>query len=296
MFAAAIEILRVQQWYKNLIVFVALIFSAHLFLETSLINGFLAFISLCLLSSSNYILNDILDIDKDLFHDKKRLRPLPSGRLSIRMALVEFILIFALALLISRYISDNFFILSILLFILSQAYNFYFKEIPFADVAVLSTNFMLRALLGAIAISVFVSPWLVLGSYLLALFLALSKRKSDLLILGEKAILYKKVFSVYTIEILDKLSLLVLCLLLICYCMYSFLGSPIQFTYIVPTIPIIFFLLFRYYYLGMNSPDLVRNPESIFSDKQLLGGFILFILILFVGLYGMEVFQWLSLS
>lgn len=285
MIAELIEVARPKQWYKNLIVFAAIFFSQNIFNLDMLTTTILAFVSLCLLSSGSYVLNDILDADADKHHDNKKKRPIAAGKLSSKIALVWVILLLLIGFLVSSYVNKSFFIISAILVLLMQAYNLIFKNIPFADVAILSTNFMLRAFSGAIAIDVPSSPWLILGAYLLALFLSIAKRISDMRALGKKASLYKKVFLTYTPELLDKFLIMAGTLLFITYCLYLFLRVHLNLLLIMATIPITFFLIFRYYYISISNGSIVRDPERVFSDIQMVIGMLLWIAILFIGFY-----------
>src|SRR3989339_881905 len=180
-------IMRPKQWYKNLVVFVAIFFSKGIFNLNMLEASILAFISLCLVSSATYITNDIIDAESDRHHDKKKSRPIASGRMSVQSAIILSFILYAAGFAISFYVGKLVLISVAVLVILSQIYNLWIKNIAFADITLLSTNFMIRAVIGGFAIGVTVSSWLILGAYVLALFLSTAKRKSDLAILGEKA-------------------------------------------------------------------------------------------------------------
>jgi 4-hydroxybenzoate polyprenyltransferase len=285
MLGELLEIMRPKQWYKNLIIFAAIFFSKNFFDIPMLITSITAFVSFCFLSSASYAINDILDSESDKNHDKKRKRPIPSGRLSPGIAALWAILLYIVGFSLAWIINVAFFASGAILVLLVQVYNIYLKNIAFADIATLSTNFMIRAVAGALAISVFFSPWLILGAYLLALFLSSAKRKSDLESLGENASSYKKVFEVYTPNLLNGIFLMSGTLLFMAYSLYSFLRSEMNTTMIMATIPIVFFLIFRYYYLTSKNHDISRSPERVFTDFQMIAGMALWILIIFIGTY-----------
>ena len=285
MLTELIEVARPKQWYKNLIVFAAIFFSVNIFNFDMFYATTLAFIALCFLSSGSYVINDIIDADTDKYHDNKKKRPIAAGKISSKIAILWAVLLLLIGFIVSSYINRSFFLISAILVLLMQSYNLIFKNIPFADVSVLSTNFMLRAFAGAVAIDVPSSPWLILGAYLLALFLSIAKRISDMRALGKKAIYYKKVFSVYTPEILDKFLIMSATLLFITYCLYLFLRAHLNLLLVISTIPITFFLIFRYYYISIHNGDLTRDPEKVFSDIQMVIGMLLWLVILFIGFY-----------
>lgn len=285
MFIELIKVMRPKQWYKNTVVFAALFFSKNFFNLAMLETVVLGFVALCFLSSSSYIINDIIDAKQDRSHDKKKNRPIASGKLPISLAIVWMVILLIVGVYISFTVGEKFTVLMAVFVIFLQSYNFYFKNIAFADISILSTNFMIRAVAGAIAINVIISPWLMLGTYLLALFLSSAKRKVDLETLGENAKKYKKVFEIYTIGLLDRILIVSSTLVFVAYCLYSFLGSLGNPTIMIATIPIVFFLIFRYYYLAISKNQIARDPENVFTDKQMLAGMILWIVILVTGLY-----------
>ncbi|MBU0591883.1 decaprenyl-phosphate phosphoribosyltransferase [Candidatus Micrarchaeota archaeon] len=280
-----ISTIRPKQWYKNLVVFVAIFFSGNIFNLPMLEQVIIGFVSLCIISSASYILNDIVDAKADRCHDKKKLRPIASGALSVPVAAVFAILLYISGFVLGSFVSTEFLLAGSLLVILTMSYTFYFKNIAFADIALLSSNFMVRAVAGAIAISVSISPWLLLGTYLMALFLSTSKRKADLDSLMNKAKDYKKVFEIYTSELLNTFLLMAGISLFITYCLYSFLGIAVHSLYLMATIPIVFFLIFRYYYFATTKSDIARNPERVFTDKQMVVGMLLWFIIFFISIY-----------
>jgi len=280
-----IEIMRPKQWYKNLIIFAAIFFSKSIFNVQLLQLTAIGFVVLCFLSSGSYALNDIMDAEADRHHDKKKHRPIASGRLNPFLAAVWAILLYAAGFSLAWLVNSSFLAACAILVILTQFYNILFKNIAFADIAILSTNFMIRAVAGALAINVLISPWLILGTYLLALFLGTAKRKADLESLGKKAADYKKVFETYTSELLDNFLLMAGTLLFITYCLYSFLGSSAHTVAIMATIPVVFFLIFRYYYLTAKKQDIARDPENVFTDVQMVAGMLLWLIIFFLGTY-----------
>lgn len=289
MIGEIIEISRPRQWYKNIVVFAALFFSKNLTNTEAILAAILAFVALCTLSSSAYVFNDIVDSKTDKNHDKKRNRPLPSGRLSAQVAGVWGIILLGIGLWVSTLIGTKFLLATIGFVVLTNAYNFLIKNIAFADVSSLSTNFMIRAVAGAYAIEVAPSPWLILGTYLVALFLAVAKRKTDLDILGQKAKEYKKVFEIYTTKVLEQFLGIVAGLLFMTYCLYSFLSSQAHSIVIMMTIPIVSFLIFRYYNFAITNNEISRSAEKIFGDLQMVSAIIIWGTLFLIGIYFNEI-------
>ncbi len=268
--ANCLKIARPTQWYKNLVVFVALAFSGNLFSPALFFKEIMAFAALCLVSSGNYALNDLRDAEQDKLHPEKRHRPLATGALSKNSAILLAIALLFTGFSLAWSLGELFFASAIALFALTQAYSLYFKQIAFADVLAISSNFVVRAVAGALAISVVFSPWLVLCSFLLALFLALAKRRSDIALLGEKAATHRKVLGIYTKELLDHLLVIATTLLLAAYSIYSFSAPFKNAEMLMATIPIAMFLVFRYFHLAHQGHEIARHPELVFFDKQML--------------------------
>lgn len=289
MILALIEILRIKQWYKNIVVFAALFFSKNITNQEMVISSVVGFFALCLISSSSYIVNDIIDSKSDKYHDKKKLRPIPSGRLSIPIALFFAIILLVFGLLGAWTLGIKFFLCIIGLTILMWAYNLGIKNIAFADVSILSSNFMIRAVSGAYAIGVMPSPWLILGTYLVALFLAIAKRKSDLDVLGEKAKEYKKVFEIYSSKVLEQFLGIVAGLLFMTYCLYSFLSSQAHWIIIMMSIPVVSFIIFRYFNAAIANHKMARDADEVFGDLQMVGAAILWGVLFLLGTYFSEI-------
>lgn len=289
MILALIEILRIKQWYKNIVVFAALFFSKNITNPEMVISSVVGFFALCLISSSSYIVNDIIDSKSDKYHDKKKLRPIPSGRLSIPIALFFAIILLVFGLLEAWTLGIKFFLCIIGLTILMWAYNLGIKNIAFADVSILSSNFMIRAVSGAYAIGVMPSPWLILGTYLVALFLAIAKRKSDLDVLGEKAKEYKKVFEIYSSKVLEQFLGIVAGLLFMTYCLYSFLSSQAHWIIIMMSIPVVSFIIFRYFNAAIANHKMARDADEVFGDLQMVGAAILWGVLFLLGTYFSEI-------
>jgi 4-hydroxybenzoate polyprenyltransferase len=289
MISELIEIIRPKQWYKNMVVFAALFFSKNITNPEMVFASVVGFVALCLISSSSYIINDIIDSKSDKYHDKKKLRPIPSGRISVTVALFFAIALLILGLLGSWILGTKFFLCAIGLTTLMWAYNLGIKNIAFADVSILSSNFMIRAVSGAYAIGVMPSPWLILGTYLVALFLAIAKRKSDLDTLGEKAKEYKKVFEIYSSKVLEQFLGIVAGLLFITYCLYSFLSSQAHWIIIMMSIPVVSFIIFRYFNAAIANHKMARDADEMFGDLQMMGAIILWGILFLLGTYFSEI-------
>ncbi len=300
-----IYLLRIRQYYKNVMIFVGIFFSERLF-ETSLYFPLIVgFILLCCASSFNYIINDIRDIKTDKKHPEKlRKKPLASGDLPIYLAIL--LLIALLVIMVSSliFLIPNLgFILTIVLIIITgQLYNHLFKNYAFIDILVLSTGYLWRALAGCAIIEEFVSAWLFLAIFEIAMFLSIAKRKGDLEFLGkDRAVEHKKIYDQYSLKLLDQFHVIIAGSLFMTYSLYLIItfnlgstepGVPELYEYIaILTIPISLYILMRYMYLISAKPKIARNTERAFLDKGMIIAALLLVAILFFSFYFDKLFK-----
>ena len=259
--------LRPKQWTKNLLVFAGILFSKNLFDYSLLITAILGFCILSLVSGSVYLINDINDLEEDKKHPRKCYRPLPSGQISVKQAIIGLLLIFSFSITTSFFINTYFGIVTIIYFLIVNLYTFYLKKIVILDVLSISIGFVLRAIAGVVIVETYISPWLIICTVLLALFLALSKRRHELSILKEEARLHRKVLQEYTIPYLDQMITIVTAGTIVSYSLYTFNSESI---YLMATIPFVLYGIFRYLYL-IHKHNMGGSPEIIFlEDKPLL--------------------------
>ena len=190
------KIIRIKQWYKNIVIFLPLVFSLSLLNLDSLYLTIAGFVALGLASSALYIRNDVLDIEFDKQHPIKKFRPLASGQISKKNAHIIFILLLSSSLIIAAILNWKLVIVLIFLFVNTTVYSQWLKNFAYVDLLSISLNFVIRVLAGMLLLQVGISPWLVFGVFLVAFFLGLMKRKSEIIILKETAILHRKAFSV----------------------------------------------------------------------------------------------------
>jgi 4-hydroxybenzoate polyprenyltransferase len=278
--AALFLALRPKQWTKNLLIFAGLVFTANLnHTADQFLKALGAFAIFCLLSGCAYLLNDLQDIEADRQHPKKRLRPIASGDLPPKIAWAFFAAVAPLALLLAwRYINPGFLMVAVLYFLVTLAYSFYLKHIVLLDVLALASGFVLRAAAGAVAIGVGTSVWLLLCTLLLALFLGLTKRRSEIVALGDNPAT-RRILSEYSLPMLDQMINIVASACLMAYSLYTF-NSPTAGTrhYLMATIPFVLYGLFRYLYLS-HSKGMGEAPETVLiEDKPLLINIILYVI------------------
>jgi len=251
--------MRPKQWIKNLLIFAGIIFSQKLFVQGYILKTLFAFAVFCLLSGSVYIINDLVDIEKDKAHPKKKNRPLASGQLSVSLAAVFVILSTAASLGGAFWIDFNFGLVSLAYFLLTLSYSFKLKNIVIIDVLAIALGFIFRAVAGAVVIAVDISPWLLVCTFLLALFLALTKRRHELALLEDNARSHRKILDEYEPEMLDQMISVVTSSTVMAYSLYTFTSG--HSVYLMATIPFVIYGIFRYQYL-VHRKDIGGSPET----------------------------------
>ena len=266
---------------KNAFVFVPLIFSKSVDVPLAVFRSSAAFLVFCALSSAVYIGNDVHDAPEDRHHPQKRYRPIASGRIAVWHALLWGAVLLAAALVASWWLTPAFGVITIGYLFLNIAYTFRLKHIVLLDVLTVAANYVLRVLAGAVVISVAVTPWLLIASMLLALFLVLGKRRHELVLLGDGAGAHRAILREYSPYFLDQLIGIVTASTVVVYSLYTLdpqirdrLGTP----YLPLTIPFVLYGIFRYLYL-VHQKQVGGNPgEALFADRPLLATVALWVL------------------
>ena len=292
-----ITLLRIRQYYKNVLIFVSIFFSKRLFEFSLYIPLIFGFILLCCTSSFNYIINDIIDIEHDKKHPEKlKKKPLASGALSIYFAVALIMVLIAIIIFSLLFLIPNwdFALMIVLIVITGQAYNHFLKNYAFVDILILSTGYLWRALAGCMIIREFISAWLFLVIFEIAMFLSIAKRKGDLQFLGEdKAIEHKKVYDQYSVKLLDQFHVMIAGSLFMTYSLYLIVKFNLfeqesikLWEYIaIFTIPVLFYIIMRYTYLTSAKPEIARRPERAFLDKSILIAGFIFLGTIFITFY-----------
>ena len=281
---AVLELMRPKQWIKNFFVFAAIVFSGNFFNASVLRDNILTFILFCFTSSSIYILNDIVDIEKDRCHPDKKRRPLPSGRVSKKVAIILDIVI-VVGIICFSYTILNIKILEVLAIymFMNILYCFKLKNVVIIDVMIITLGFVLRVESGSIATGVQVSPWLFLCTILLSLFLGLNKRKSEIITLKDKRSSHRKILEEYSVHMIDKMLTIVTPSILMAYCLYTF--SSTQSKTMIFTIPFVLYGIFRYEYL-VDKDNVGGKPEAVFGkDVPFLINMLLWMMSVLVIIY-----------
>lgn len=256
------RLVRPRQWTKNLAVFAALIFAGSLFHTESLMRASLAFVALCLVSGGLYAANDSLDAELDRQHPVKRTRPVASGRLSIAQGWIVAVSFTGLGLALSAVLGPPFLISVGIYLTLQVTYVLWMKHVVIIDMLVIAAGFVIRAIAGAEVIRVSVSPWLVICTGLLALFLAAAKRRHELLLLGDDSADHRPVLEEYSAELLDSFMVTLSAATITSYALYTFFEPSGPKNAMMFTIPFVIYGVLRYQYLVL-SKDAGGRPEDV---------------------------------
>ncbi|GHO74021.1 decaprenyl-phosphate phosphoribosyltransferase [Ktedonobacter sp. SOSP1-85] len=284
---ALLKAMRLKQWTKNATLFIAIVFASHLLLVDELERTILAFFAFCLASSTIYLLNDLLDIEQDRQHPVKCKRPLASGQLPASWAIVAIIVLVLLCAALSLAIfflpitksqdvyaglggSNVLFSLCVLSYlVLMVLYSIWLKHIVLIDIFVIACGFVLRVIAGAVVTPVSISPWLYMVTCLLSLFLALSKRRNELVLLQGRASSHRQILKEYNIPMLDQMITVVVTCTLMAYSLYT-IEAPTGHHSIILTVPFVLYGIFRYLYLVYVRNDGGSPDEVLLRDRHML--------------------------
>jgi 4-hydroxybenzoate polyprenyltransferase len=270
---ALVASLRPNQWTKNLLVLAPLGLSKHLFEVTPLLRALSAFGLFCALSGVVYLVNDVADVERDRLHPRKRLRPIASGALSPRAAIVAALVLGVASLAASVLLGWGFAAASAAYLALNLTYSFALKNMVIVDAISVSLGFVLRAVGGAVAIGVDFSDWLLICTILLALFLTLCKRRHEITSLNESAVEHRRILSEYSPYLLDQMISVVTASCLTAYAVYTTAPETVakfKTTHLSLTIPFVLYGIFRYLYLVHRKEQGGSPSEILLADRPLL--------------------------
>ncbi len=286
MFAELLRAMRPRQWVKNVFVFAALAFSEERLWQFwndpwPLLKTIGAFAIFCMAASGIYLVNDLVDIEKDRAHPKKRNRPFASGRLSPMVGVVAAIVLICVAVPAAWLLDPSFnFLLVIGLYIFIQGflYSYWLKHVVLLDILILAAGFVLRALGGAAVLNILITPWLLLCMLLLALFLGIGKRRHEIMLLDSHAGEHRRILEEYSLPMLDQMMSIVTASIIMAYSVTAFLApaAPQEpYPMLMATIPFVIYAIFRYLYLIYIRNEGGAPDELLLKDMPLAGSVLL---------------------
>lgn len=265
--------MRPHQWVKNLFVFAGLLFG-HAWRSPEIIEkSLVAFAAFCLVASAVYILNDIIDLEQDRNHPKKRMRPLAAGRVGMPAAagLAAALAIAGLALAYAA--APAVFVIVVIYALMNIAYSMRLKHVVILDVFIIATGFMLRILAGTMGVGIPPSQWLLLCGLMVTLFLGFAKRRAEIIALEEDKAAHRKVLEHYSPILLDKMIVVTAAGVIMSYSLYTMSPDTVRIQRtenLIYTVPFVMYGVFRYIYLlhhqsggGDPSRDLARDPHML---------------------------------
>ena len=300
-----LKLFRPRQWIKNFALFTALVLGGQFFEIDAFTQVFLGFISFCLLTSSTYIVNDILDVKKDKLHPFKKARPIASDKISVREGIIIFIVILSLSLFIAKEVGNGFLLIALLYLVLQMLYSFVFKSIEIFDIFFIAAGYILRVLAGEVITGYHLSVWLLLTTISLSMFLAVGKRRSELTLLksytGVRATEIRQSLSHYSEQLLAAFIIVFATSTFVFYSLFTFLENPqgvrlsldvflpdvlpyyLQRKWLMVTIIPVVYGLMRYLQDIYEKQEGESPDRVLLSDKSLLASVIIWgLLVVFI--------------
>ncbi len=262
---------RPKQWTKNGLLFLGLIFARSLGEPNLVVRASLGFIDFCFLASATYLVNDLIDMERDRQHPTKRKRPIASGRISPSVATATAVLLLIGSLAMAAALGTPFALMALLYLTLTFSYSLWLKHVVIVDVLAVAAGFVLRAAAGAVVITVPISPWLYVCTMLGALFLAIGKRRHELVLLEGSATNHRRILEEYNLPLLDQMISVVTSATVIAYSLYTFSAENLPRNgAMMLTVPFLLYGIFRYLYL-IHVKKVGGAPEDLLlSDRHLL--------------------------
>ncbi len=277
---AIIKSMRPAQWTKNLFVFAALIFARKFFSPREIALSVGAFLVFCLASGAFYIFNDIRDCEEDRLHPKKCLRPIAHGDLGRGQAMAVFLVLSIIGLAAAFLLRPQFFYAVAVYLAIQLAYSLKLKQVVILDIFVIAAGFVIRVVAGGLVIDVPISSWLLICTTLLALLLAMGKRRHELILLEDKATNHRAILKEYSAYLLDQMIAVVTASTLIAYCLYTISAETVAkfgTEHLIWTAAFVLYGIFRYLYLVHQKGKGGSPEELILQDKPLLLNIVLWI-------------------
>ena len=286
---AALRLMRVHQWVKNLFLFIPIFFAGQLFTNASgLLQICLGFISFSFIASAIYIMNDYQDREDDRLHPVKKKRPLASGEISVQQAAIILTVLFISGFTIAWILNGWFILILGLYFVFNVSYSLGLKNIPLLDIFIIAVGFLLRTIAGGVVAEIPISQWLMIMVFLLALFLALAKRRDDIVLSITSGRQMRKSVKNYNLEFLGSCLTMVAGIIIVAYIMYTIseevtmrLGSP----YIYLTSIFVIAGLMRYLQISMVENNSGSPTKILYKDPFVRATVVSWIICFYIIIY-----------
>lgn len=280
-----LKLARPKQWIKNGFVLAGIVFAGEIFSPPLMLDALMAFAAFCLLSSATYAANDVLDVKEDRSHPLKRFRPVASGEISSRAALIFSALLAVGGLLLAFESGFGVGLAGLGYLLLQAVYTTVLKHQAILDVMSISAGFVIRALAGVAAVGVALSPWLIICTGLLTLFLGFSKRRHELATLGDGAVAHRKNLRDYSVPMLDQMMNIMISATIIGYALYTFtVYQEEKEFFMMASIPFVVYGVFRYMLLVHR--DGGGNPDTlVLRDRALQASLLLWMCVVMTVIY-----------
>ena len=287
MLTGLLKTMRPKQWAKNVFLYAGLVFDEKLFHLPAFLKTSAGVLLFCMLSSAVYLINDLVDIEKDRRHPVKRNRPLASGQLKPSVAITAAVAIVVVALPLSFWLDTSFGIVASIYLGALVAYSLVLKNIVIIDVLVLASGYVLRVMAGTEIVQVTrFSAWLYVCTTFLALFIGITKRRNEIIVLADSANSHRAILQEYSIRLLDDMINLVTAVTVMAYCLYTFSAPNLPANNaMMLTIPFVIYGIFRYLYLIHVRGQGGAPEEVILGDRPMLLNFALWAILSVAILY-----------
>jgi 4-hydroxybenzoate polyprenyltransferase len=277
-----LRLARPKQWTKNGFVLAGVVFAEEALVVSSLAKALLAFVAFCALSGAVYAANDVLDVEEDRKHPLKRFRPVASGEVSLRSAMVFAAVLAALGLALGFAVDPGVGLAGVAYLTLQAVYTSVLKHTAILDVMSISAGFVIRALAGVAAVESPISPWLIVCTALLTLFLGFSKRRHEIASLGDGASIHRKNLRDYSVPLLDEMMNIMISATIIAYVLYTFFEYENY--YMMASIPFVVYGVFRYMLLVHRNGG--GNPDTLLlRDRPLQVALLLWLVVVGTVIY-----------
>jgi 4-hydroxybenzoate polyprenyltransferase len=279
--------LRPKQWVKNVFIFAPMIFSLHLFQLAYIRNSLIAFFLFSLVSGSVYVFNDVIDRKKDQFHPEKKNRPIAAGKLGIPAALTSAGILLLMVLLAAAELNRAFFLIALVYCLVNVLYSLLLKTVVIIDIMIIALGFVLRVMAGGAINRIPLYPWILISTFLLAIFLALIKRRQELLKMKKEdpGLPTRLTLKSYNVSLLDQMISISTAATLISYIMYV-LSPEVQVKFhsqrLYYTVPFVIFGIFRYLFLSYTKGEGESPSEIIYTDLPFTLNIILWVVVFIV--------------